>query len=106
MQLLLLPVGACQFCHPARVEPELQSALFTCLVEKLSEDPKMLHQDDQCTLCLCMIHTVSSFCCWGPQKTDSQSGNAPERAMKKTLSSRGNKTTLLFKQLPDVPTET
>ncbi len=44
--------------------------------------------------------------CWGLQKTDSQSGNAPERAMKKTLSSRGNKTTLLFKQLPDVPTET
>lgn len=42
----------------------------------------------------------------GLQKTDSQSGNAPERAMKKTLSSRGNKTTLLFKQLPDVPTET
>lgn len=40
------------------------------------------------------------------RKTDSQSGNAPERAMKKTLSSRGNKTTLLFKQLPDVPTET
>lgn len=40
------------------------------------------------------------------QKTESQSGNMPERAMKKTLSSRGNKTTLLFKQLPDIPTET
>ncbi|KAL3145625.1 hypothetical protein ABBQ32_003169 [Trebouxia sp. C0010 RCD-2024] len=40
------------------------------------------------------------------RKTDSQNGIGQERAMKKTFSSRGNKTSLLFKQLPDVPPET
>ena len=52
--------------------------------------------------CLCTVRIKDLFL----QKTDSQNNLAPERAMKKTLSSRGNKTTLLFKQLPDVPSET
>lgn len=52
--------------------------------------------------CLC----ISVECSHAMQKTESQNGNVPERTMKKTMSSRGNKTTLLFKQLPDVPTET
>ena len=52
--------------------------------------------------CLC----IKVECSHAMQKTESQNGNVPERTMKKTMSSRGNKTTLLFKQLPDVPTET